>query len=309
MLMIVGDLFVTRERRPRLHFLTLIVSVLLVSLASPQRGSADPAAAASVQEELWALSLPIPMLAYVARPPGDGPFPLVVMNHGESSDARARGFFPKVEFLAAAHWFARMGYLVVSPIRPGFGSTAIDLPESGIHGIYFGDIGKCPDVDFRNPGIAIASNDQWVIDYMVKSGIALPNGVIVVGQSGGGWGAIALSSKNPATVRAIISFAGGRGGRVDGRPNNNCAPEKLVETAGTFGRTARIPTLWIYVENDSYFGPALSEQMFNAYKAAGGNAEYHLLPAFGDDGHFFVDSADAIPIWEPLVKQFLDAHR
>jgi hypothetical protein len=30
--------------------------------------------------------------------------------------------------------------------------------------------------------------------------------VIAVGQSGGGWGAIALASQNPKTVRAIIGF-------------------------------------------------------------------------------------------------------
>jgi dienelactone hydrolase len=271
--------------------------------------SDDAVTPTGIKEEMWALSLPIPMLAYVARPPGDGPFPLVVMNHGESSDATARGFFPKVEFKDAALWFARRGYLVVSPIRPGFGSAAVDLPGEGLHSIYFGDIGNCSDVNFRDPGIAIASNVQWVIDYMIKSRVALPQGVIVVGQSGGGWGSIALSSKNPSAVRAIISFAGGRGGHVDGKPNNNCAPDKLVDAAGEFGKTAKTPMLWIYTQNDSYFGPSLSQRMFDAYKTAGGNVEYHLLPAFGGDGHFFVDSADAIPIWAPLVTQFLNANR
>jgi dienelactone hydrolase len=74
----------------------------------------DAATPPAVKEEMWVFSLPIPMLAYVARPLGDGPFPLVVMNHGESSDATARGLFPKVEFKDAALWFARRGYFVVS---------------------------------------------------------------------------------------------------------------------------------------------------------------------------------------------------
>ena len=42
---------------------------------------------------------------------------------------------------------------------------------------------------------------------------------------------------------------------------------------------------------------------------AGGNADYHMLPAFGGDGHFLIDSADAIPLWAPLVSQFLDSRR
>jgi pimeloyl-ACP methyl ester carboxylesterase len=92
------------------------------------------------------------------------------------------------------------------------------------------------------------------------------------------------------------------------QPNNNCAPDKLVETTAEFGRTARIPTLWIYAENDTFFGPDLSKRMHEAYAGAGGNAEYHLLPAFGGDGHFLIGSADAIPLWAPLVSQFLDKH-
>ena len=106
----------------------------------------------------------------------------------------------------------------------------------------------------------------------------VPNNVIVVGQSAGGWASIALSSVNPPPVKAIITFAAGRGGRVDGKPNNNCAPDKLVEATGEFGRTSRVPMLWMYIENDTFFGPALSKRMHAAFTAAGGNAEYHLFP-------------------------------
>ena len=109
-------------------------------------------------------------------------------------------------------------------------------------------------------------------------------------------------------VGAVITFAAGRGGRVDGKPNNNCAPDKLVAATGEFGSTARVPMLWIYAENDSYFGPELTKRMHNAFTAAGGDAEYHLLPAFGNDGHFLIDSADAVPLWAPLVSQFLEKH-
>ena len=70
--------------------------------------------------------------------------------------------------------------------------------------------------------------------------------VIIVGQSGGGWGAIALGSQNPESVRAIIGFAAGRGGHLNGKPNNNCAPDQLVAAVAEFGRTARVPMLWIY---------------------------------------------------------------
>lgn len=157
--------------------------------------------------------------------------------------------------------------------------------------------------------MAVALLDEWIIDYMTDQKFAVPNSAIVIGQSAGGWAAIALSSQNPPSVKEIITFEAGRGGRVGGKPNNNCAPDKLVEATGEFGRTARVPMLWFYVENDTFFGPELSKRMHAAYTAAGGNAEYHLMPPFGGDGHFFIDSAEVIPLWSPVVTQFLDKHR
>ena len=75
-----------------------------------------------------------------------------------------------------------------------------------------------------------------------------------------------------------------------------------------FGRTARVPMLWIYIENDTFFGPDLSKRMHQAFTSAGGQAEYHLLPPFGNDGHFLIGSPDGIPLWSPIVSHFLDNH-
>jgi dienelactone hydrolase len=175
-------------------------------------------------------------------------------------------------------------------------------------GAVFGHVGSCDNPNFRGPGLAIATLNEWVIDYMNKKKIIQSGKTVVVGQSGGGWGAIALASLNPSSVQAIVIFAAGRGGRVDGKPNNNCAPDELVTATGEFGRTARVPMLWIYSENDSYFGPELTKRMHDAFVAAGGNAEYRMLPAFGGDGHFLIDSPDGVPIWSPVVTQFLEKH-
>ena len=287
----------------RAHVAALLL--LLASLITPSRAD-DQAASRPIREEMWALPLPLPMFAYLVQPVGDGPFPLVIMNHGVSLNPRDRSFFPPVEFRDAAKWFAKRGYLVVAPVGTGYGASAVDIPEHGLYGPFFSKVGKCSNPNFRAPGLAVAQVDLWIIDYMAAERRIIPSGVIVVGQSAGGWASIALSSLNPPQVKAIIVFAAGRGGRVDGKPNNNCAPDKLVEATGEFGRTSRVPMLWIYIENDTFFGPALSKRMHEAFTAAGGKAEYHLVSPFGSDGHFFIDSPDAIPIWSPLVTKFLD---
>jgi dienelactone hydrolase len=229
----------------------------------------------------------------------------VIMNHGVSLNPTDRSFFPLVEFRDAAKWFAKRGYLVVAPVGTGYGASAIDLPEHGIYGPFFSKVGKCTNPNFHDAGLAVAKVDLWIIDYLTAEKRIVPKDVIVVGQSAGGWASIALSSVNPPQVKAIITFAAGRGGRVGGKPNNNCAPDKLIEATADFGRTSRVPMLWIYIENDTFFGPALSKRMHEAFTAAGGRAEYHLVPPFGNDGHFFIGSPDAIPIWSPLVTKFL----
>ena len=295
-----------REKEMPIRLLQILL-LATISLPACRPASADESASpARIQEEMWALPFPLPVLAYVVRPLGDGPFPLVVMNHGISLNANDRILFPTVEYRDAAFWFARRGYFVISPVR--YGATSLDVQDRGLYGAVFAHVGSCDNPNFRGPGLAIATLNEWVIENMQKKKQIAPGKVIVVGQSGGGWGSIALASRNPPSVGAVITFAAGRGGRVDGKPNNNCAPDKLVAATGEFGRTARVPMLWIYAENDSYFGPELTKRMHNAFTAAGGDAEYHLLPAFGNDGHFLIDSADGVPLWAPLVSQFLEKH-
>ncbi|OCK55129.1 dienelactone hydrolase family protein [Bradyrhizobium sp. LMTR 3] len=285
------------------RFLIIAAAVARASLAA---AADDPP---RLQEEVWALPLPTPTIAYVVRPVGDGPFPLAIMNHGVSLDPVQRGFFPLVEFRDAAMWFARRGYMVVAPSGPGYGAAAIDVPEAGLFTAFFSKIGKCSNPNFRDAGLAAAQLNLWIIEYMSTLKRIAPDHVIVIGQSAGGWGSIALSSVNPPPVKAIIVFAAGRGGRVDGKPNDNCGPDNLVEATGVFGRTSRVPMLWLYIENDTFFGPELSKRMHAAFTGAGGNAEYHLFPPHGSDGHFFIGAADAVPIWSPLVSAFLDKHK
>jgi len=239
------------------------------------------------------------MFTTVFRPSGSGPFPLVVMNHGTTQNPVQRQYFPLLEFQAAALWFVRQGFVVAAPQRPGHGETG---------GVYLEDVDDCSSAGFLAAGRAGAANIRKTIDYMTTQSFVRSDHVVVVGQSAGGWDTLAFVSENPSDVRAAINFDGGRGGHFQGRPNNNCRPDQLVEATRVLGRTARTPTLWIYTKNDSYFGPELSKQMFQSWKAAGGNAEYHLLPAFKQEGHLLVDYPQGVAVWAPIVQQFLAEH-
>ena len=204
-------------------FRGLVATLLLLfaNLITPSQAD-DQATSRLIQEEIWALPLPLPMFAYLVRPVGDGPFPLVIMNHGVSLDPTDRSFFPLVEFRDAAKWFAQRGYLVVAPVGTGYGAAAIDIPEHGLYGPFFSKVGKCSNPNFRAPGLAVAQVDLWIIDYMTAEKRIMPKDVIVVGQSAGGWASIALSSLNPPQVKAIIVFR-----RRPWRPRRRQAEQQL----------------------------------------------------------------------------------
>jgi dienelactone hydrolase len=253
-----------------------------------------------LQPQLWLIPSPVAGLAMrtsVFRPLGTGPFPLAVLNHGstQSETQRARWRAPK--FPELTPWFLAHGYVVAVPQRPGHGETG---------GPYVEDQNGCENADYLTSGKNTADSIAAATNFMTSRRFVRRTGVIVVGQSAGAWGALALASRNPRGLKAVINFAGGRGGRVNNRPNNNCAPERLVNAARRFGRSARVPTLWIYTLNDSYFAPALSQRMAEAYAQAGGRVEYHLLAQFGSDGHELATSRGGEALWAPVVERFLE---
>jgi dienelactone hydrolase len=283
--------------RTRLGLVAAALVVLTIglvraeSVAGPQGTEEGP-----YRRQLWLIPSPergVSMRALVFRPPGEGPFPLVVINHGTLQSMARRMSLSAPVFAAASRWFVERGFSVVVPQRLGHGETG---------GSYLEDRGRCADPDYRQAGLGAARSIEAAIAYMTAQPFVQGTGIILVGQSGGGWGSLALASSNPPKIKAVINFAGGR---AADQPDSNCIPERLVATAALFGKTARIPTLWIYTENDSYFAPALSKRMADAYRAAGGRIEFHLLPAFGSDGHRLLASREGVPIWSPIVEKFL----
>ena len=110
--------------------------------------------------------------------------------------------------------------------------------------------------------------------FVRKQSFIRPDGIVVVGHSAGAWGALALASEDPKDVAAIIAFAPGRGGHANDLPNRVCAPHTLMSAAGEFGKDARVKVTWLVAANDSYFSPALSRQLADAFRGAGGKVGF-----------------------------------
>jgi dienelactone hydrolase len=240
------------------------------------------------------------LVTRVCRPPGEARAPLAVINHGSPVDAAARARTSTPPCGPLAQWFAQRGYVVAQPLRRGYG-------ESG--GTWAEGYGRCDAADFAAGGLASAEDIAAVVRYMRTLPYVARDRLLMVGQSAGGWASLAYASRYPDGLAAVLNFAGGRGGRRNDLPHNNCSPDRLVAAAGIFGRTVRVPSLWVYSENDTFFAPALVRRMHAAFTAAGGPAQLVELPPFGDDGHRLFAAIAGMPIWTPIAASFLDRLR
>lgn len=237
------------------------------------------------------------ILMRLCRPAGSNPVRLVVANHGSPSSAAQRpNMAPWSCEQRAISWFLTRGYAVALPLRRGYGASG---------GTWAENYGSCRDPNFVAGGTETARDIRSAVTYATALPGIRPDGAVVVGQSAGGWGSLALAARNPPEVAAIVNMAGGRGGRVDNLPNNNCRADVLATSAGQFGQSARVPSLWVYTANDSFFSPSLAGAMHQNYVQAGGVAEFRALPAFGQDGHGLFTAAGGPQIWGPLVEAFL----
>jgi dienelactone hydrolase len=283
----------------KLPFAALVALVVSWSAAAQWPGPQGIAYGA-LREQAWRIPAAdgSSMIATVMRPPGEGARPLVVINHGSPPDGSERSEMTRPRYPALSSWFVARGYVVVLPLRRGYGETGGEWAEA---------YGSCEHPDYYDAGLQGASDIKAAIDFMRHQPFVAADRTVVVGQSAGGWAALALSSLNPPGVSGMIDFAGGRGGQqtLDDGSIGNCEPEALVWAAGKYGATAHLPTLWISAANDSFFAPALMRAMVDAYSGAGGRATYRSLGAFSDDGHALASSASGVALWEGPVADFL----
>jgi pimeloyl-ACP methyl ester carboxylesterase len=229
-------------------------------------------------------------------PLGAGPSLLTVINHGTTESEELRAQYAEPEFEVVSSWLLARHYAVALLQRPGHGETG---------GPYLESAGGCEDAHYVEAGYGAADSIEAAAGYFLRQPYVKKERVLLVGHSAGAWGALALASRNAGLVKGVINFSGGRGAHSYGIANRSCAPDRLVSAAATYGHTTRTPSLWLYSANDTYFGPELSRRMADAFRAAGGQVEYRLLPPVGNEGHYLIYSSDAARDWSAVADKFL----
>ena len=259
----------------------------LLALALPARAQALDSALGELVQMIPAGRFTEPALEVTLfRPPGDGPFPLVLINHG-----RAPGLAklqPRFRPLLAAREFVRRGYAVVVPMRQGFS-------QSGGHEIS----GGC---NVYSNGLQQARSVRRTLDWLATQPWADVSRNVVLGQSHGGLTTLAYGTDPQPGTRLLVNFAGGL-------RQENCTSWQagLVDAIGQYGQAARLPSLWFYGDNDSYFPPAVWRDAHQRFVQAGGQAELVAFGNFGSDAHLLFGSRAGLPIWLPRVLAAMEA--
>lgn len=233
--------------------------------------------------------------AVMVRPDEPGPHPLALLTHGTPRDPKDRSGMTALSLEPQAMEFARRGFVAVVVLRRGYG-------DSG--GGYNEDAHACSHPDYVGATKESAADLRAAIAYLSTLPEIDSSRVIGVGVSTGGLAMVALTANPPPGLVAAISFAGGRGSRAADRV---CNPNDLIAAFAYFGKTSRIPMLWVYSQNDHFFSPQLAQRFYYAFNDAGGRAKFILAPPFRRDGHGLFSLSGA-PIWTPMVDSFLKDH-
>lgn len=236
---------------------------------------------------------PVPITIY--RPKGDGPFPLVVFNHGRAvTEKRAAQGRSRPEHLA--RYFVGKGFVVFAPTRIGYWETYGGFdPE---------DSGGCSNM--RVEPMSIVASDQVLasVEYARTLPYVDASRWIVAGQSVGGLTTVATVGRNPKGLIGGINFAGGTGGNPERSPGNPCGVSQIANYWGTIAKSSTVSMLWLYWQNDKFWGEKYPKNWHEKWVDNGGKADFTMFPAVGEDGHNGLNTD--MNSWLPVVDAYLN---
>ncbi len=263
----------------------LALSCGLCALPHAQTGQTLPEQTISIAKQGGLISVTLEATLY--KPDGPGPFPLAIINHGKAyGEPQFQGRYRPA---SAARFFLERGYVVIAPMRQGFAKSG---------GYYIG--GGC---NVESNGRAQAEDVAEALHHMSKQSYVDKERVVVLGQSHGGWTTLAFgASAPPPGVKGLVNFAGGL--RQESCP---AWEQTLIRATAALAADVRIPSLWFYGDNDSYFSRSLWSAMHHAYTRAGAPAQLVAFGPFGRDAHSMFGSRDGEAIWRPEMTKFLQA--
>jgi dienelactone hydrolase len=80
----------------------------------------------------------------------------------------------------------------------------------------------------------------------------------------------------------------------------------LAKAAANYAKDTKLPSLWFYGDNDSFFTKEVYTEMFARYNQANPQAQLVAFGEFGQDSHSLFGSKAGRAIWEPHLETFMN---
>lgn len=219
--------------------------------------------------------------------------PYIIVHHGRPESPTRFAVMGQQRYPANANYFVAKGFVVLIPTRIGYGLTGGQDVEY---------TGECDSKNYLQGIAPLVSETQQILAYVAKLPYVDSSRGLVLGESFGGIGAIAMASSELSSIMGVVNISGGDGGSLD-HLEKPCRPDQLREAFAQYGKTNRVPSLWMYSLNDRLWGTRYPKQWFDAFHQAGGKGEFVNLPADKNNGHYiFVRNPEA---WHPAFEAFI----
>jgi len=213
----------------------------------------------------------IKLEATLYRPQGDGRFPVVIFNHGSTGP----GVIPvdRTENPSGyGAYLLKKDIALLIPMRRGRGKSEGSYQEPY----------DCSLHQSRR-GIRYATESlDAVYDFLRKQPWADMDKIILSGSSRGGILSVVYAAERPGAAIGVLNFVGGW---TSDRCNFQAGDINAVLFKEA-GAKSRVPNLFLYAANDSYYSVSSIEGYPAAFRKGGAGVEYKLYTlAEGANGH------------------------
>jgi dienelactone hydrolase len=215
----------------------------------------------------------------IFKPNGDGPFPIFIFNHGHNPGSLKFGHWQERErAILLTHELLNRGYVVVLPMRRGYGDSGPGTPTS---------------FDKQQEDIFP------VIDYLKSVKYVDMDRIVIGGVSLGGAVSMALGTQKEKIpgLQGVINVAGGF------PSDSGYSFEKQLSELSS---SKNVQSLWIYGDNDYLTPPEHLDRLIKAYSIDKPNFRVARLGVFQDsDAHYVLYRPTAVKLWMPQIDTFL----
>jgi len=242
--------------------------------------------------------------ALLARPKGDGPFPVYIQNHGSMTIEEARRSpWTSITRDSLSDTLARNGYVVLLLARRGYrgsegsASTYTQNQASGGYGRSAADVMRGAEEETGD--VIAALGYLSALPYVDKARVG------VGGVSLGGLVSVMAAARD-TRFKALNYMAGGY--RQSGRRGVDEAWGPLQDIWEESARRIQVPVLILWSKNDTLLERDVGRELEKDLRLAGKRVEMTVYPEFQQNGHYLFSRPEGYPLFVPDAMRFLDRH-